>query len=401
MRLLSVGDFPQYGFTVYFVGYTDKMAAPPPPADAHENEKFGYSMTIPGCIELTWNHGSETHEATRIYNTGNSDEAGTGDGQAIKGGFGHIGITVPDVYEACDRFKIAGAEFKKSPNSGGMKGLAFVEDPDGYAIEVLPFGKAFPFPTKDVDCNGVTLDGGGGYTGGLAAAAQVAERGSESALKASFDGKYDCSPYYSLPADSAVSGWCSQQTMIRVKHPKRALDFYCGALGMRLVSTADFPQWGFSVYFVGYPDEEVLGPMPKDDINEKFAYSMTVPGCIELTWNHGSEVDPGERIYNTGNGDHVGCKDDKPAKGGFGHIGITVPDVYAACDRFKSLGCEFKKSPNSGGMKGLAFVKDPDGYAVEVLPYGKGFPFPTKDIDCNDVALDAGGGYTGGLADKK
>jgi len=70
-------------------------------------------------------------------------------------------------------------------------------------------------------------------------------------------------------------------------------------------------------------------------------------------------------------------------------------------DCFKRLGCEFKKSPNSGGMKGLAFVKDPDGCAVEVLPYGKSFPFPTKDIDCNDVALNAGGGYTGGLADKK
>jgi len=52
-------------------------------------------------------------------------------------------------------------------------------------------------------------------------------------------------------------------------------------------------------------------------------------------------------------------------------------------------------------MKGLAFVRDLDGYAVEVLPYGKSFPFPTKDIDCLDVALNAGGGYTGGLADKK
>ena len=54
-------------------------------------------------------------------------------------------------------------------------------------------------------------------------------------------------------------------------------------------------------------------------------------------------------------------------RGGFGHLGITVPDVYEACARFASLGCEFSKTPNSGGMKGLAFVKDPDGYWIEIL----------------------------------
>ena len=41
-------------------------------------------------------------------------------------------------------------------------------------------------------------------------------------------------------------------------------------------------------------------------------------------------------------------------------------------------------------MKGLAFVKDPDGYLVEVLPKGD---FVKKDVDCLGVKLDAGGGY--------
>jgi len=217
------------------------------------------------------------------------------------------------------------------------------------------------------------------------------------------DGKFDSIPYYSLPEDPKVKSWCSQQSMIRVKHPKKSLDFYCGALGMRLISVGDFPQWGFTVYFVGYVDEKQCGPMPKPDasVEEKFAYSMKVPGCIELTWNHGSETQAADRIYNTGNGDDVGTKDGKQVKGGFGHLGITVPDVYDACDRFQRMGCEFKKTPNAGGMKGLAFVKDPDGYSIEVLPYGKAFPFPTKPTDCAGVAVDGGEGYTGGLADKK
>ena len=54
-----------------------------------------------------------------------------------------------------------GVKIKKSPNSGGMKGLAFIYDPDGYLVEILP--KQNPFPQQDTDCNGVSLTNGGGY----------------------------------------------------------------------------------------------------------------------------------------------------------------------------------------------------------------------------------------------
>ena len=47
---------------------------------------------------------------------------------------------------------------------------------------------------------------------------------------------------------------------------------------------------------------------------------------------------------------------------GFGHIAFNVDDVYAASDRLEAAGIPFKKKPNNGRMKGLAFAYDPDGY---------------------------------------
>ena len=173
-----------------------------------------------------------------------------------------------------------------------------------------------------------------------------------------------------------------QQTMIRVKSPKPSLDFYCNVLGMELVYHVHYPNWKFSLYFVAYCNRDSI---PKIDVStregsdEMRKFCFTLPGCIEITHNHGSEEQKG-KVYNTGNGDGG-------IKGGFGHIGITVPDVYKACERFKEMGVEFHKSPNQGGMKGLAFLKDPDGYLVEVLPIGD---FKKQEVDCCGVQIDGG-----------
>ena len=200
------------------------------------------------------------------------------------------------------------------------------------------------------------------------------------------DEKFDPSAFLSCDKPKETDDFVMQQTMLRVKDPKVSLEFYCNILGMQLIHYLDFPQWKFTVYFVGYVDPSTI---PADS-KERWEFCLRTPGCVELTHNYGSENEDG-MVYNTGNADPTGTTDNKPVKGGFGHIGITVPDVYAACQRFKDLGVEIKKSPNSGGMKGLAFVKDPDGYLVEVLP--KLDPFPTQDIDCDGVAVSGGPGY--------
>jgi len=195
----------------------------------------------------------------------------------------------------------------------------------------------------------------------------------------------DVSRFMAGDRPEGTKDYVMQQTMFRVKDPVKSLEFYCDVLGFKLVMYREFPQWGFNVYFVA-PVESVNIPADKD---AQWEYCMNIPGCIELTYNYGSESEEG-LVYNTGNADTTGVSNGETIKGGFGHIGVTVPDVYEACERFKKLGCEFKKTPNAGGMKGLAFVKDPDGYLVEILPQG---PMISKPLDCDGIPAEGGDGY--------
>jgi lactoylglutathione lyase len=196
---------------------------------------------------------------------------------------------------------------------------------------------------------------------------------------------FDTSEYETTPVEAATfaKDFVMQQTMMRIKEPKRSLDFYIRGLGMQLVLCKHFPQWKFSLFFCGYLPKGATLP---SDPQEREMFARMIPGLVELTWNHGSESKDSE-VYNTGNSSAVGTQDGKPVKGGFGHIGITVPDVYATCQRLHDMGYKFQKSPNSGGMKGLAFVVDPDGYWVEILRQ-KGRE--TQPVDCCGVALEGG-----------
>ena len=140
-----------------------------------------------------------------------------------------------------------------------------------------------------------------------------------------------------------------------------------------------FKEYGFSVYFLGYCDKEQI---PSDE-DKRWDFTMNLAGCIELTYNYGTDKIE-DRVYNTGNGDKLGLHQDDKVRMGYGHIGITVPDVYEACQRLHQLNVQFAKSPNQGSIKGLAFIKDPDGYLIEILPQG---PFAINSIDCLGISL--------------
>lgn len=99
MRLLRRHDFPAGRFTLAFVGYGDED-----------------NNTV---IELTHNWDTASYELGTAY--------------------GHIALGVPDVYAACADIKARGGRVVREagPMKGGTRVIAFVEDPDGYKIELV------------------------------------------------------------------------------------------------------------------------------------------------------------------------------------------------------------------------------------------------------------------------
>eukprot|EP01010_Urceolus_cornutus_P005411 NODE_942_length_1219_cov_27.776068_g715_i0.p1 GENE.NODE_942_length_1219_cov_27.776068_g715_i0~~NODE_942_length_1219_cov_27.776068_g715_i0.p1 ORF type:complete len:349 (-),score=98.18 NODE_942_length_1219_cov_27.776068_g715_i0:171-1166(-) len=156
--------------------------------------------------------------------------------------------------------------------------------------------------------------------------------------------------------------WSWQQTMLRIKDPKKSLAFYTDLLGFTLVDKCDFPDMKFSLYFLAtFPKSEPYTLTPGS--SEAHAYLWNTKGVtIELTHNWGTESDADFAGYHPGN-----------AEGdGFGHLAVNCDDVYAACEQLEKAGVQFKKKPDEGRMKGLAFAYDPDGYWIEIIKRGEG-----------------------------
>jgi len=152
---------------------------------------------------------------------------------------------------------------------------------------------------------------------------------------------------------AATHGFALNHCMLRVKDPRVALDFYTRILGMRLLRKLDFAEMRFSLFFLHCPR---VGEEVPRDTPDRTAWIFDQRGILELTHNWGSEDDENFR-YHDGNA---------PPQG-FGHICIAVPDLTAAIAWFDQNQVPYVKRPEQGKMKNIAFIKDPDGYWIEIV----------------------------------
>jgi lactoylglutathione lyase len=106
MQLLRRKDYPDGKFTLAFVGYGPESEGP--------------------ALELTFNWGTPSYEL------------GTG--------FGHVAVEVDDAYAACAEIKRRGGVVTREagPMKHGTTVIAFVQDPDGYKIELIQKGSRAP-----------------------------------------------------------------------------------------------------------------------------------------------------------------------------------------------------------------------------------------------------------------
>ncbi|MBS9778202.1 MAG: lactoylglutathione lyase [Gammaproteobacteria bacterium] len=154
-----------------------------------------------------------------------------------------------------------------------------------------------------------------------------------------------------------TEGFVFNHTMLRVKDPEKSLNFYSKVLGMTVLRKLDFPEMKFSLYFLARlrNDEHI-----SDNLNERTEQTFSRESVLELTHNWGSENDV-ELEYHNGNA----------APQGFGHICFNVPDLEKAIAWFDSNDVEYIKRPEDGKLKDVAFIKDPDGYWIEIVEAAK------------------------------
>ena len=104
MDLLRTTERAEQGYTLAFVAFG------------------GGNRNGEAELELTWNHGVSDYDLGTAY--------------------GHIALGVDDVAETCERIRAAGGNVTREPGpvKGGSTVIAFVEDPDGYKVELIETG---------------------------------------------------------------------------------------------------------------------------------------------------------------------------------------------------------------------------------------------------------------------
>ena len=120
-------------------------------------------------------------------------------------------------------------------------------------------------------------------------------------------------------------------TMIRVMDLEKSIEFYTKFFNMKLIRKKDFPGGKFSLAFLGYGNE-------------------TDNTVLELTYNWDQT-----EVYDKGNA--------------WGHIALGVEGIYTLCADLEKDGVLVtrKPGPMKHGTTLIAFIKDPDGYSIELI----------------------------------
>ncbi|GAA0357535.1 VOC family protein [Alkalibacterium iburiense] len=117
-------------------------------------------------------------------------------------------------------------------------------------------------------------------------------------------------------------------TCVRVKDLEKSLDFYEKALGMKEVRRLDYPEYKFTLVYLALPGDEVE---------------------LELTYNYDQE-----EPYDLGNG--------------YGHIAIGVENLETVHEEYTQAGYDVTDLTGlSDGAASYFFIKDPDGYKIEII----------------------------------
>lgn len=127
-------------------------------------------------------------------------------------------------------------------------------------------------------------------------------------------------------------------TMIRVADLDRSIDFYQNVLGMKELRRENFTDGRFTLVFLGYGGE-------------------ASNAVIELTYNWD------KNNYELGTG--------------YGHVALAVNDIYGVIERLRSLDVNIAREPGpmtyavdeTGHREVIAFIKDPDGYSIELIEH--------------------------------
>ena len=132
-------------------------------------------------------------------------------------------------------------------------------------------------------------------------------------------------------------------TMIRVSNLEESLNFFCHKLGLVETHRSESDKGRFTLVFLA------------DPVHCAEAKKSKTP-LIELTYNWPNEQGEVEQ-YTSGRN--------------FGHLAFRVDHIYQTCKHLMSMGITINRPPRDGRM---AFIKSPDGIAIELLQKGEALP---------------------------